>query len=98
MVCKAHLCFNTVVEGEDYVAGPHTVSFDDLGVALPTQECTTIVTIDDANVEGPHQFTVEIMSVSLPTSVTIESPSQQTANINDNDGRFKDNRYQQICT
>ena len=76
---------NSLVEGDDYNAGPHTVQFTDLGVSLPTQQCTSIGTIDDDDVEGPHYFTVEIASVTLPSSVSIESPSQQSATINDND-------------
>ena len=67
----------------------------DLGIPIPTTACTNVDTIDDVNVEGPHQFTVEIMSVSLPTSVTIESPSEQTANINDNDRKLSACRHQQ---
>ena len=76
------------VEGDDYSLGPHTVLFDNLGIALPTMLCTSISTIDDNNVEGPHTFTIDIMSVSLPTSVSIQSPSQQSATISDNDGMF----------
>ena len=72
--------------GDDYVAGPHTVEFNNLGAALPTEACTDIATVDDLDVEGPHTFTVEIMSVTLPESVSIAPPEQQSATINDNDG------------
>ena len=82
------LCMISPVEGDDYSTGPHIVLFDDLGVDLPTTLCTNISTIDDNDVEGPHTFTVEITSVTLSNSVSIESPSQQSATISDNDGRF----------
>ena len=62
------------------------MEFNTLGISLPTSLCTTIATIDDDNVEGPHTFTVEIVDVTLPSSVSIESPSQQSALIIDNDG------------
>ena len=84
------------VENDDYVAGPHTVVFNTLGVPLPTQGCTSIATINDVNVEGPHDFTVQITAVSLPNSVTIESPSQQNAIIIDNDGTLAVLEYTHI--
>ena len=89
LVCDTiGIYFYFSVEGDDYSLGPHTVLFDNLGIALPTMLCTSISTIDDNNVEGPHTFTIDIMSVSLPTSVSIQSPSQQSATISDNDGMF----------
>ena len=80
---------NITDEGVDYVPGPHTVLFDDLGIALPTMLCTNISTLEDDDVEGPQTFTIQITSVSLPTSVTIASPSQQSGTISDNDGKIQ---------
>ena len=74
------------VAAEDYDVGPHTVEFDILGISLPTPLCINIGTIDDDNVEGFHTFTIEISSVSVLNSVAIQSPSLQSAFINDNDG------------
>ena len=83
------MSFDIPVEGEDYTLGPNTVLFDDLGIELPTMLCTNISTLEDDDVEGPQTFTIQITSVSLPTSVTIASPSQQSATISDNDGIIK---------
>ena len=82
----SRFCYGLAVEGDDYSVGPHAVLFNNLGIALPTTLCINIGTIDDNDVEGPHTFTIEIASVSLPASVSIASPSQQSATITDNDG------------
>ena len=73
------------VAGDDYVVGPYRVQFNTLGIFIPAQLCTDINTIDDLDVEGPHTFTLEIIDVTLPNIVSIESPLQQIATINDND-------------
>ena len=74
------------VAGEDFDAGPHSVSFA-VGSPLPIQSCTNISTTDDPNVEGDHEFTVSIDSFTLTNNVALLNPPvQQTATLTDNDG------------
>ena len=74
------------VVGEDVAGGPYSVSFA-VGSPLPVTNCTTISTLEDDNVEGDHDFTVSIGTNDLPGSVGTMAPTQQTATINDNDGK-----------
>ena len=73
------------MEGDDFDAGPYTVSFT-VGEVLPAQSCIMIATRDDDNVERDHDFLLNITSISVLTSVTKFPPTQQIATILDNDG------------
>lgn len=73
------------VGGEDFDDGIFTVHFT-AGTPLPAMSCTTLNTIDDTNVEGDQDLSVVIEPIGLPSTVTVTSPSEQTAIIIDNDG------------
>ena len=72
---------------EDFAGGQFFTSFS-TGISLPAVVCTTLITEEDLRVEGNQDLTILLESIEPSQTISIVSPSVQTAVILDNDGNL----------